>query len=180
MKAVSLLSEYMNAVYECLFLVLWKSCTPLFIILQESHAAQLQILMEFLKVARRNKREVMCFVFFQCVRWCLLLSVTSFLFKWCGSLALSQQIKQGTFGEVLMQRTNNFPCNLIYLPRDSFFFFAFFVSCWCEFNVEFLSSSYFVIELFPFLQHSSPSSSSCFLLWWKSCKTEKEWNCGLS
>ncbi|NXT04920.1 COP1 ligase, partial [Prunella fulvescens] len=28
----------------------------------ESHAAQLQILMEFLKVARRNKREVTCFV----------------------------------------------------------------------------------------------------------------------
>uniref|UniRef100_A0A8B9IYU8 E3 ubiquitin-protein ligase COP1 n=1 Tax=Amazona collaria TaxID=241587 RepID=A0A8B9IYU8_9PSIT len=34
----------------------------------ESHAAQLQILMEFLKVARRNKREVTCFVF-QWVMW---------------------------------------------------------------------------------------------------------------
>jgi len=30
----------------------------------ESHAAQLQILMEFLKVARRNKREVYYFVSF--------------------------------------------------------------------------------------------------------------------
>ncbi|KAK7817933.1 hypothetical protein U0070_005576 [Myodes glareolus] len=40
----------------------------------ESHAAQLQILMEFLKVARRNKREVCCFMFTLCLVFVILCS----------------------------------------------------------------------------------------------------------
>jgi len=71
-----------------------------YLLLQESHAAQLQILMEFLKVARRNKREVICFVF-HWVRWCLVLSSSTFLFKWCVRLALFlRRRRQGMFGEI--------------------------------------------------------------------------------
>lgn len=51
-----------------------------YVLLQESHAAQLQILMEFLKVARRNKREVTCFVF-RWVRSFLLFASSLLLFN---------------------------------------------------------------------------------------------------